>query len=87
MHLSQGAAELAGVRYDEAAQVLDLSVVHPEQDDERLFIHVPAGWRLGTVDTDATAVCVDQRRGECVVVRFDPAAGVRTDFRLRFHRH
>ena len=86
LHLSQGQVELADVAYDKALDELRLTVTHPDQDDERIFIHVPAGFAVEEVDTNASGLCLDNRRGECVVVRYDGAPEGETNLWIRFRR-
>ena len=86
LHLSQGAVDLSNVTYDDQASELSLTVVHPEQDDERLFLHVPTGYTLRSTDTNAAGMAMDARRGECLVIRFDGARQRETRFRFSFDR-
>jgi len=82
LHLSQGAVELSEV--DWRGSTLSFTVGHPDQNDERVFVHVPAPYELESVDTNADGLSVDTRRRPVLALRFVGAPSGETEFVLKF---
>ena len=80
MHFIQGAVELERVLWRRETDCLTIEVRHFHQEDEKLFLAVPEGWRLERIETDAQRYAYDDFDRSTPAVRFEGAKERRTTF-------
>lgn len=82
MHILQGAVDIDDCRFE--GQTLRIVVGHPMQQDRKLFIWRPAGWKVQSVKTDAVDYLVDERRSPIMCIRFNGKK--KTHFEIRWKK-
>jgi hypothetical protein len=86
MHFVQGAVELERVLWRTDTDCLTIEVRHFCQEDEKLFLTVPEGWRLERIETDARRYVYDDFDRSMPAVRFEGAEDGRTRFDIFWER-
>ncbi len=80
LHLLQGAVEIPVCEF--SRNRLDLRVHHFAQQERRIFLSLPRGWRLRDIDTNARDLLIDQRRSGLLIINY--SGRKQTRFAVRF---
>jgi hypothetical protein len=70
LHLSQGAVDLKSVSYVEDKKCLKIVCNHFIQENEKIFVHVPEGFALKELSTNAVSYLVDNRTRNILIIHF-----------------
>ena len=81
LHLLQGAVELESL--ETLRESLRIGIHHFDSAERSLFVHVPEGWTLRRLRTDARDLLVDDRAPPILRIRFR-TGGRRASFRLEW---
>lgn len=84
LHLSQGAVDLKSVSYLKDKKILKLICNHFIQENAKIFIYLPSGWKLEKIKANANGYLVDTRNQNLLVLYF--SGRKETIFFLKFKR-